>query len=95
MTRSRTGIPAAFLLAGGLRAAHDCLAVASTPDVDDQISEVRKRFRLDLVLFRTADRRTGSYEWQDGHGKVVCCGSARGSIYNTKCAAVRALLEAM
>jgi hypothetical protein len=89
VTRSRTGIPAAFLLAGGLRAS------ASTPDVDDQISEVRKRFRLDLVLFRTADRRTGSYEWQDGHGKVVCCGSARGSIYNTKCAAVRALLEAM
>ncbi len=31
--------------------------------------------RLDLIITQHLEHRDGwSYEWQDQHGKVVCCG---------------------
>lgn len=91
MHKPSTGIPAAMLLAGGIRNRRNVSDV-HTPDPDDQIAEIHDSLGLGLVLGRLAsDNGVGTYAWVDGHGEVVCCGSVRGSIYQTKCAAVHHL----
>lgn len=45
----------------------------------------------DLVLTKAMDGWT--YEWQDGHGKVVCCGWTRGTKREGREEAIRHLEE--
>ena len=41
------------------------------------VSELGRLYGWDLVLTRCDDG--WSYEWQDGHGYVVCCGWSQGT----------------